>query len=106
VLTCLSPNGGDLTASNAPALKLLVGTVRGVFALERHSPGAPWAVAYASMGEKHISSLLYEPGSGLLFAGSHGNGGLWLSRDEGRLGVPDERAGQAPCLYHRASNSL
>ncbi len=99
MLTCLSPNGGDLTTSNAPPSKLLVGTVRGVFALERDSSGAPWAVTYAAMTEKHISSLLYEPRSGLLFAGSHGNGGLWLSRDEGRTWEPRMNGLDKPHVY-------
>jgi photosystem II stability/assembly factor-like uncharacterized protein len=88
-----------LTTSNAPPSKLLVGTVRGVFALERDSSGAPWAVTYAAMTEKHISSLLYEPRSGLLFAGSHGNGGLWLSRDEGRTWEPRMNGLDKPHVY-------
>ncbi len=83
MLTCLSPNGGDVTRATAPALKLLVGTVRGVFGFARESPQSGWTLTHDAITEKQISALLYEPRSGLLFAGIHGNGGLWLSRDGG-----------------------
>lgn len=83
MLTCLSPNGADVTRASAAPSRLLVGTVRGVCALARESPESPWTPAYAAMTEKHVSSILYEPRSGLVFAGAHGNGGLWMSIDGG-----------------------
>jgi photosystem II stability/assembly factor-like uncharacterized protein len=98
-LTCLSPNGGDVTSAAAPALKLLVGTVRGVFALERNTVRENWTVAHAAMTEKHISSILHEPRSGLLFAGIHGNGGLWLSSDGGRNWKPRMKGLDKPHVY-------
>ena len=99
MLTCLSPNGVDVTRGAAPARNLLVGTVGGVYALARESPQSDWSVAHASMTDKQISSLLYEPRSGLLFAGVHGNGGLWVSSDGGASWTPRMRGLDKPHVY-------
>ena len=77
----LSPNGDNMTRGDGPATRLLVATVEGVVTLRRETPDAPWALAGRSLADRHVGSLLFEPGSGKLFAGAHGDGGLWVSDD-------------------------
>jgi photosystem II stability/assembly factor-like uncharacterized protein len=65
-------------------MSMLVGTVKGVYSLQRDSLAGRWQMTGRSLEGKHISSLLYEPSSDLVFAGCHGNGGLYASADGGR----------------------
>jgi photosystem II stability/assembly factor-like uncharacterized protein len=83
MLTCLSPNGGQLTTGTAPLQQVLVATIRGIYTLERGDAGAPWRVVGAALDGLQISSLLHEGRSGRLFAGTHGADGLWMSEDRG-----------------------
>jgi photosystem II stability/assembly factor-like uncharacterized protein len=99
MLTCLSPNGGDVTHATAAASNLLVGTVRGVYGFARDSVGSPWKATHTAISEKQISSILYEPRSGLVFAGVHGNGGLWCSHDAGVTSVPRMNGIDKPHVY-------
>lgn len=99
MLTCLSPNGGDVTRAEGPALNLMVGTVRGVYAVTREMPGSAWKVTHKAMTEKQISAVLFEPQSGFLFAGVHGNGGLWWSRDGGQTWTPRMSGLDKPHVY-------
>jgi photosystem II stability/assembly factor-like uncharacterized protein len=80
---CLSPNGQDQSQTNTRATALRVGTAHGVYALQRANAKDQWELVGQSLEDRHISSLLYEPRSGLLFAGVHGHG-LFASADEGR----------------------
>jgi photosystem II stability/assembly factor-like uncharacterized protein len=77
----LSPNGQQETQGGGPATRLFIATIDGVIRLDRSAPDAPWAVANKSLGGKHVSSLLLEPASGKLFAGAHGEEGVWVSDD-------------------------
>ncbi len=62
---------------------VLVGTVDGVYRLERdETTSRGWTVGRRSLGGTHVSSLLHVPAVGLLFAGAH-SGGLFVSEDEG-----------------------
>ncbi|MDP6173260.1 MAG: hypothetical protein QGF09_03735 [Rhodospirillales bacterium] len=79
----LLPNGESLTTGEGPALSLQVATVEGVVTLNRPDPEAPWVQTEHLLADRHIGSLLMEPGSGRLFAGAHAWGGLWVS-DDGR----------------------
>jgi photosystem II stability/assembly factor-like uncharacterized protein len=79
---CLSPNGLNTYAFSSPASQLLVGSVDGLRTLERE-PAGHWRAGGQSLAGKHISSLLYEPSHGGLFAGVHG-GGLHFSADGGQ----------------------
>jgi photosystem II stability/assembly factor-like uncharacterized protein len=99
MVTCLSPNGGDQTRAVGPALKLLVGTICGVYMLGREQVGDAWTVEYSAINDKQISSLLYEERSGLLFAGVHGNGGLWMSSDSGMTWTPRMNGLDRPHVY-------
>jgi photosystem II stability/assembly factor-like uncharacterized protein len=82
MFTCLSPNGAQLTTGVGAVKRLLVATIRGVYTLDRQV-GNSWTVAAKALEHLQISSLLQEPQSGRIFAGTHGNGGLWSSDDGG-----------------------
>jgi len=81
ITTYLSPGGQQMTQAEGPATRMLVGTIDGVAALERARPGAPWTLVGRSLEDRHVGSLVYEAGSGRLFAGAHEDGGLWVSDD-------------------------
>ncbi len=77
----LSPNGQQETQGEGPTTRLFVATINGVVRLERAAPDAAWAVTGEALGGKHASSLLIEESSGKLFAGAHGEEGVWVSDD-------------------------
>jgi hypothetical protein len=85
MLACLSPNGKAEYSASEPATRLLVGTVKGVYALERSSAAHDWHVVGTSLDGRQISSLVSVPSAGLVFAGIAGHG-LYASADEGRRG--------------------
>ncbi|WP_108723958.1 WD40/YVTN/BNR-like repeat-containing protein [Hyphococcus luteus] len=90
MIACLSPNGQNQTEGVEPVDKLFVGTLRGVHALLRDASGE-WRAEARGLEDRHISSLLYDEGSGLMFAGIHGRGeegGIFVSEDEGRSWTP------------------
>ena len=76
----LSPNGQQATTGTGPATRLFVATVKGLVRLDRKAPDAPWAVTGQALDGKHVSSLMIEPRSGKLFAGTHEDG-VWVSDD-------------------------
>jgi photosystem II stability/assembly factor-like uncharacterized protein len=77
----LSPNGQPTTNGEGPAVRMFVATLKGMVTLERKTPDADWAATGHSLAGQHVSSLLREPASGKLFAGAHGQGGVWVSDD-------------------------
>jgi photosystem II stability/assembly factor-like uncharacterized protein len=79
----LSPNGENGTCGSGPATRMLVATVEGVVTLARTDHLSPWKHIGTSLTDRHVGSLVFEPVSGRLFAGTHENGGLWVS-DDGR----------------------
>jgi photosystem II stability/assembly factor-like uncharacterized protein len=79
---CLSPNGRNVYAGDAPALELAVATLDGITFLARDDAHAEWRVARRALEGLHISALLWEPRRGGLFAGVHGHG-LYRSDDGG-----------------------
>jgi len=81
ITTYLSPGGPQVTRGAGPATRLLVATIDGVATFGRAAPDAPWALTGRTLTGLHVGSLLYEPGSGKLFAGAHDDGGLWVSDD-------------------------
>lgn len=80
-ITYLSPNGQNVSYGTGTVTRMLVGTVNGVVTLDRQLRGKPWVETARALADRHISALLFEPGSGKLFAGCHGDGGLWVSAD-------------------------
>jgi photosystem II stability/assembly factor-like uncharacterized protein len=99
MITCLSPNGGVETRSDQPMTRLFVATIRGIYALERQAAGSPWNTRLVGLADRHISSLTYEPRSGLLFAGAHGGGGLWKSADGGATWKECKQGLDRPHIY-------
>jgi photosystem II stability/assembly factor-like uncharacterized protein len=88
-LICLSANGGTLSESERAARTLLVATVEAVIELRRDDARAPWRCARRDiLPGRHVSALLHEPRSGLIFAGLHFQGGLQVSADRGLTWEP------------------
>jgi photosystem II stability/assembly factor-like uncharacterized protein len=81
---CLSTNGTTLSITQQPARSLLVATVDGVVEFARDSVSDAWQQTRHTLRGSHISSLLYEPESRLLFAGCHYSGGIKVSDDGGQ----------------------
>ena len=77
----LSHGGTTIYAAPAPASEVLVGTTEGVVTIAR--TGAGWEVAHRALADRHISAIVEEPTSGLLFAGAF-HGGIHASADGGR----------------------
>ena len=93
MLVCISPNGGAQYSGTAPLRSIRVATVEGIASFNRDAPGAPWRRGDQLRPDLHVSALLFDPRSGLLFAGGHGSGGLWRSADDGKT-------------WHRLTNGL
>src|SRR6266849_3068563 len=79
----LAPNGATKYTGQDRCGRVHVATTDGVVTLERSGPGAAWQVAGRTLEGCHISSLLFEPGRGGLFAGVN-HGGLHASLDGGK----------------------
>src|SRR4051794_37583610 len=88
-MICLSPNGKTISRSKAAPLVLLVATADAVFEFRRERAGAPWTLHRDDiLAGHHVSALLFEPRSGLLFAGLHFEGGVMVSADGGSTWTP------------------
>ena len=79
---CLSHSGDAISSSRAPSNDVFVGTADGVMLLSRPGRGQPWKVARRSLAGYHVCTLILEPSTGMLLAGTH-NGGVAVSRDAG-----------------------
>jgi hypothetical protein len=88
MLALLSCNGGVETTGDGPATRLMVATLHGVHTFARAAPGEAWHLVARHLVDHHISALLHEPRSGLIFAGGHYDAGLWVSRDAGQSWQP------------------
>lgn len=84
-LICLSANGNTRCESEPAARTLLVATAEAVYEFSRADAHAAWRLTRNDiLPGHHVSALLHEPRSGLLFAGLHFQGGLMVSADRGR----------------------
>src|SRR5258706_10163448 len=77
----LSHGGSTIYSSSTPSKQMLVGTREGVIAVERD--GSSWQVAHRTLTDKHISAIVQEPESGVIFAGAF-QGGVHASADNGK----------------------
>jgi photosystem II stability/assembly factor-like uncharacterized protein len=84
---CLSPNGSNVFEAQTAPDEVLVATIDGVARLRSTGPGATWRSEDIQLPGLHISSILFEPVGGGLFAGVHGEG-LYYSADGGRSWEP------------------
>jgi photosystem II stability/assembly factor-like uncharacterized protein len=79
----LSHGGTTIYSSPSLSQQVLVGTREGVVIIERDASGSEWRVAHRAITDKHISAIMKEPESGLIFAGAF-QGGIMVSADEGK----------------------
>ena len=79
----LSHGGSNVYASDRPSTELLVGTRNGVVLLERSGLGSSWEVTNRALTDKFISSIVFEPESGMAFAGAFFDS-VYASADGGR----------------------
>ena len=82
----LSHGGPTIYETGDQSQRILVGTARGVTAIERSGSG--WRVAADALTDKHIGAILVEPRSGAIFAGAYGDGSLHVSFDGGETWQP------------------
>jgi len=83
-IICVSANGKTDSSSQRAARRMLVATADGVLDFRRSGPGAPWKLEDERLlPGRHVSALVYDEPTGLLFAGLHYEGGLLVSQDEG-----------------------
>src|SRR2546430_5105903 len=78
---CLSPGGQATTVGETPKDRLLVGTVTGIFPFAKKD--RKWNQQETMLPDQHISSIIFEPVSKTLFAGSY-NGKIFASSDNGK----------------------
>jgi photosystem II stability/assembly factor-like uncharacterized protein len=79
----LSHGGTTIHTSSTPSTQILVGTREGAITIVRESSGSQWRIAHRAIPDKHISSIIKEPESGLTFAGAF-QGGVHVSADDGK----------------------
>ena len=76
---------GGTTVYSSPSLsnEILMSTREGVFTITRESSGSDWKVTHRAISDKHISALIAEPESGMVFAGAF-HGSVHMSADGGK----------------------
>jgi photosystem II stability/assembly factor-like uncharacterized protein len=79
----LSHGGSTIYSSPSLSAQVLVGTREGVVTIERDASGSEWRLVHRAITDKHISAIVKEPRSGLIFAGAF-QGGVMVSADEGQ----------------------
>ncbi len=79
----LSHGGTTIYSSTKPTNQILVGTREGVITVERDAGVSAWWISHRAITDKHISSIMQEPESGLIFAGAF-QGGIHVSSDSGK----------------------
>ena len=99
-----------MTVGETPDDRLFIGTAHGVFSFEREN--ASWGSQRCMLPDKHVSALIYEPSSQMIFAGSYGcaiyaSGDMGRSWDRRDQGIGDreiyslafQKVGGRPRLY-------
>ncbi|MCW3838318.1 WD40/YVTN/BNR-like repeat-containing protein [Sphingomonas canadensis] len=84
-ILCISANGKTTSSSRKAARRMLVATTEGVLDFRRDGPAGAWLRQDGLLLEgQHVSCLVYDEPTGLLFAGMHFAGGLLKSADGGK----------------------
>src|SRR5439155_330125 len=78
---CLSPGGQSVTVGESPKDKILVGTVDGIFSFFKRN--GSWENQGTLIPGKHVSSIIFEPVSQTLFAGTYSSE-VFASTDLGK----------------------
>lgn len=101
-IICISANGKTTSSSRNAARRMLIATTEGVLDFRRSAPDAPWEQQDGLLLEgHHVSCLVYDEVTDLLFAGMHFQGGLLVSEDHGKTWEPRNeglQSGHAYCL--------
>jgi photosystem II stability/assembly factor-like uncharacterized protein len=79
----LSHGGTTIYSSPSLSSEILVGTREGVVTIARAASASEWKVAHRTITDKHISAIIKEPESGLIFAGAF-HGAVQVSKDDGK----------------------
>jgi photosystem II stability/assembly factor-like uncharacterized protein len=96
--TCLSHGGRSVYRTQGPSNELLVATADGIVGLNRADVKDAWRAGRRALEGKHISCLLIEPGRGIFFAATHGDG-IYASEDSGRTWARKDRGVEFPDVY-------
>ena len=86
----LSDGGTTIYLSTTPSQQILVGTREGAVTIERESQ-SDWLIAHRAIEDKHISAIITEPQSGLIFAGAFLGWRAGQRRRGQNLGSPQQR---------------
>ncbi len=98
----LSHGGTTIYSSPSPSNEVLVGTREGVVTIARENSDAEWQVTHRAIPDKHISAMITEPESGLMFAGAF-HGSVQMSADGGKSWEPRGNGmTQEQCLFARS----
>lgn len=88
-IICISANGKTASSNARAARRMLVATTEGLLDFRRDGPDAEWVRQDGLLLEgHHVSCLVHDERSGLLFAGMHFTGGLLVSEDGGKSWEP------------------
>ncbi len=102
--SCISPGGQTLFETSAPADEILVATEDGIVFLTCSAAGDTWQESGRSLAGERVSSIVIEPGSGILVAGTHEHG-VFVSEDDGRTWAQRNRGLDIQTLYCMASSN-
>ena len=83
----LSHGGTTIYSATSPSNEILVGSREGAITLARAGRGSEWNVIHRALPDKHISALIAEPESGMLFAAAF-HGSVHRSTDGGKTWEP------------------
>ena len=101
----LSHGGTTIYSSPSPSNEVLVGTREGIVTIARENSGAEWQVTHRAIAEKHISAMITEPGSGLIFAGAF-HGSVQMSADGGKSWEPRANGMTQTNVYSLAARRI
>jgi photosystem II stability/assembly factor-like uncharacterized protein len=101
----LSHGGTTIYSSPSLSNEILVGTREGVCTIARESSGSDWKVSYRAIPDKHISAMITEPESGLMFAGAF-HGSVHMSADGGKSWEPRDAGMTQNNVYSLAARRI
>ena len=99
----LSHGGATIYSSPTLSKEVLVGTREGITTIAREGLG--WRVAHRALPDKHISAIMIEPESGLIFAGAF-HGSVHVSSDGGKTWEPRGNGLTQDNVYSLASRRI
>lgn len=99
-IICISANGKTTSSSRKAARRMLVATANGVLEFGRAGPDAAWTLRRDGiLAGQHVSALVHDEKTGLLFAAMHFTGGLLVSADGGETWEPRNNGLQSEHAY-------